>query len=348
MKLIMVEVEKMICPHLKELVPYSSARDEFKGEECIFLDANENPYGEFNRYPDPYQRKLKEKISELKSIEPERIFIGNGSDEIIELLFKVFCEPGKDNAIIFEPTFGMYEVAARINGVGMVKSRLNESFQITLDEALNKQMQSASAKLMFICSPNNPTGNLINPETVTYLLSNFEGMVIIDEAYIDFCAYESWLRVMDDYPNLIVLQTLSKAWGMAGLRIGMAFANPLVISYLNKVKPPYNVSSLTQQMAIGQLINKQQFQNQVEIILSERKKVTRALSNCDLVKKIYSSDANFILVEVNNADDVYKRLFTQKIIVRNSSKQVKNSLRITIGSPKENNLLIAAFKNLDS
>lgn len=343
----MFEVEKLIRPHLKELVPYSSARDEFSGDEGIFLDANENPYGNLNRYPDPCQSKLKKKISRLKNIGTGQIFLGNGSDEIIDLLFRIFCNPGTDKAMIFEPTFGMYEASAQINEVEMVKIQLNEAFQIDLgDPELVRQVQSVSTKLVFICSPNNPTGNLINPKEVEYLLSNFEGMVIIDEAYIDFSPFESWGSAIEDHPNLVVLQTLSKAWGLAGLRIGMAFANPQVIQYLNKVKPPYNVSSVNQQMALKRLKNKQQYQKQVGCILAERERVAEALANCEPVKKIFPSDANFILIEVTDAGKVYGELAKQDIIVRNRNKQIKNTLRVTIGSPEENNLLITAFENL--
>ncbi len=342
----MVEIEQLVRAHIKELIPYSSARNEFSGDKGIFLDANENPYGDFNRYPDPYQRELKKEISSLKNIGTEQIFLGNGSDEIIDLLFRIFCKPESDKAMIFEPTFGMYATSARVNNVELIRMKLNEEFQISLDNALKRRIQSVSTKLIFICSPNNPTGNLINPKEIEYLLSNFEGIVVIDEAYIDFSSSGSWIQVVENYPNLIVLQTLSKAWGLAGLRIGLAFADPEVIYYLNKVKLPYNISSANQQLALERLKNKKQYQKQVEAILAERDRVAEALVNFEAVEKIYPSDANFILVEVDNAEKVYEKLLRQGIVVRNRSKQVNNSLRITFGSPEENDLLINAFKNL--
>lgn len=342
----MFEPEKCVRPHLKKLIPYASARSEYSSDEGIFLDANENPYGNFNRYPDPFQTKVKEEISKLKHIGTEQIFLGNGSDEIIDLIFRIFCKPGTDKAMIFDPTFGMYEASARVNDVDLVRMKLNNKFQIDLDDTLKRKMQSVSPKLMFICSPNNPTGNLINPEAVEYLLLNFEGLIVIDEAYIDFSASESWISAIEDHPNLIVLQTLSKAWGLAGLRVGMAFSNPEIVHYLNKVKPPYNISSVNQEIALERLKERPLFRRRVERILSERERVAEVLKNCAAVRKIYPSDANFILAEVTDADKIYRQLTMQGVIVRNRSKQVKNCLRITIGSPQENHLLLTTFKSL--
>ncbi len=339
----MNEIEKLIHPHVKNITAYSSARSEYSGNEGIFLDANENPYGDYNRYPDPYQSKLKDEIGRIKNVDSENIFLGNGSDEIIDLLMRIFCRPAEDKIMIFEPTFGLYKISALINNVEVIKIPLNSAFQVDMDE-VKPPVNDPALKLIFICSPNNPTGNVINYNLIEYLLESFQGVVVIDEAYIDFSSSKSRISAIADYPKLIVLQTLSKAWAMAGLRIGVAFADPRIMQYLNKVKPPYNISSANQKLALERLRDQEKFQKQIDCIISERERVAEALANCEAVKKIYPSDANFILIEVSNANKIYEQLAEQKIIVRNRHKLIKNSLRITIGRPEENDLLITAFK----
>lgn len=344
----MVDIEDLVCPHIKELSPYSSARDEISGvnaENGVFLDANENPYGPFNRYPDPYQNRLKNKISELKGVTEKQIFPGNGSDEIIDLLFKVFCISGSDKVMIFEPTFGMYQTSARINNIGLVPVELTDSFEINLDEVA-AHLDDSGLKMIFICSPNNPTGNTFSRSTIQYLLENFHGIVIVDEAYIDFSSTVSWSQSVNDYPNLVVLQTLSKAWGMAGFRLGTAFSNSNIINYLNKVKMPYNISSLTQKKAIERLDDRETFRDQIDTLLKERKRVAAELDKLNIVEKVYPSETNFILLEVKDANELHSQLARQNIVVRNRSKQVDQCLRITIGRPEENDQLLTTLKQI--
>lgn len=341
----MIKIENIVRPNILDLQPYSSARDEFTGKEGIFLDANENPYGELNRYPDPYQAALKEKLSELKRVNSNNIFVGNGSDEVIDLTFRIFCSPGFDKALTFSPTYGMYDVSAAINNVELLKLPLNEEFQIDL-EKLAPYFNDNSIKLMFICSPNNPTGNLMNTKDIEFILNNFNGIVILDEAYIDFAEADSLISLINQYNNLIVSQTFSKAWGLAAARVGLAYANPEIISLYNKVKPPYNVSELNQKAALNVLENIEVYQQNLVTILNEKEQLKQDLQQFDLVKKIYPTDANFLLIEVRNADAVYTTLVNQQIITRNRNKQVENCIRISVGTPEENNKLITALKNI--
>lgn len=341
----MINIENLVRPNILELKPYSSARDEFTGEEGIFLDANENPYGELNRYPDPYQKHLKQKLASLKGVNTNNIFVGNGSDEVIDLAFRVFCSPGFDKALTFSPTYGMYDVSSAINNVELLKLPLNQEFQIDL-EKLQPYFHDNSIRLMFICSPNNPTGNLMNKSDIEFILNNFKGIVIIDEAYIDFAKADSLISLINQYNNLIVSQTFSKAWGLAAARVGTAYASPEIITLYNKVKPPYNVSKLNQQAAIKALDNYKTYEDMLAVILSEKERVSTELENIDLVKTIYPSDANFLLLEVDDANQLYDDLVKQKIITRNRNTQVPNCLRISIGTPEENNELINALKSV--
>jgi len=341
----MFELNKLVRPSILKLKPYSSARDEFSGKEGVFLDANENPFGDLNRYPDPQQIQLKELLSRSKNLDTNSIFIGNGSDEVIDLAFRIFCEPGKDKALTFTPTYGMYDVSASINNVELLEIRLNEEFQIDLEAAL-PYFEDSSLKLIFICSPNNPTGNCIKSETIVAILKSFSGIVIVDEAYIDFSESESFTKLVNVYPNLIVSQTFSKAWGLAAARIGVAYANAAIIDLYNKVKPPYNVSLLNQEAAIKALEKKTEYTSNKIAILAEKAKLWSALNELKLVKKIHPSDANFYLVEVENADKLYENLIKKHIIIRNRAKVVENCIRISIGTPEENKKLIEALKAL--
>ena len=341
----MVDLNTIVRSNILQLNPYSSARDEFTGTEGIFLDANENPYGELNRYPDPYQKKLKEKLAELKDLNTNTIFLGNGSDEVIDLAFRIFCNPGFDKALTFSPTYGMYEVSAAINNTELLKLPLNQEFQIDLNK-LKPFFNDIHLKLIFICSPNNPTGNLINKKDIEYILNHFNGIVIIDEAYIDFAGVDSLIGLITKYNNLIVSQTFSKAWGLAGARVGIAYANKEIIKLYNKVKPPYNISELNQQAAITALENYQAYSTILARIISEKKRLIKELQKIKLIKKIYPSDANFLLVEVGNANKLYSDLISKKIITRNRNVQVSNCLRITVGTPEENDNLLNALKTL--
>jgi len=341
----MFDLEKIVKKNIWNLKPYSSARDEFSGKEGIFLDANENPYGTLNRYPDPYQKELKLKLAKLKQVDISNIFIGNGSDEVIDLAFRIFCNSGIDKALTFSPTYGMYDVSAAINNVELLKIPLNENFQIDIDEA-KIYLNNERIKLILICSPNNPTGNLINKDDIEFILENFKGIVLIDEAYVDFSESDSLISLISKYNNLIVSQTFSKAWALAGARVGVAYANQKTIALYNKVKPPYNVSAINQQAALNAIANYASYKKNLNTILKEKERLKNELTKIDLVKKIYPSDANFWLIEVENANDIYTNLATQKIVVRNRSSYVKNCLRITIGTPEENNQLTEKLKNL--
>ncbi len=339
----MFNLEKLVRKNILELKPYSSARDEFSGKEGVFLDANENPFGDLNRYPDPQQKALKNKLSEIKGISAEQIFIGNGSDEIIDILFRVFCNPGRDKALTFSPTYGMYEVSAAINEIELIKIPLNDQFQIDF-EAAEPLFDLANLKLIFICSPNNPTGNTIRD--LDRVLANFKGIVVIDEAYIDFSENESYLSQIEKYPNLIVLQTLSKAWGLAAARVGVAYTNTKIIALLNKVKPPYNISQLNQQAASQAIGNREVFEQQKALILAQKEILQTQLLALPTVKKVYPSDTNFLLVEVNDADKIYEELVKKQVITRKRNKEVANCIRITVGSPEENQQLIRAFQSI--
>jgi len=344
-----MNLDKLLRSNIKNLKPYSSARNEFSGAAEVFLDANENPYNEpYNRYPDPLQRTLKEKISEIKNVAPEKIFLGNGSDEPIDIVFRAFCEPGVDNMVSIDPTYGMYQVAADINNVEVHRVKLGEDYNFRAQDLLNAA--NSFTKVIFTCSPNNPTANLLNKSELVKLLNEFDGIVVIDEAYIDFAQAGSWISELDNYPNLIVLQTFSKAWGMAGIRLGMAFAQPEIIQVFNKIKYPYNVNVLTQKTALELLgKNLQKKEEWVRIILAERKLLAEELTKFSFVLKVYPSDANFFLVKMRDARAVYKYLTEQKIIVRDRSKITlcENSLRITVGTPEENKRLLEALKKMD-
>jgi len=340
-----MNLNHIIRKNILNLIPYSSARDDFSGSEGVFLDANENPFGELNRYPDPYQKELKQKLAQLKNISDQHIFIGNGSDEVIDLAFRIFCTPGEDKALTFSPTYGMYDISAAINDVELLKIPLTKTFQIDIS-AIDDYLNDPTIKIIFICSPNNPTGNLIDKNDIEYILNKFNGIVIIDEAYVDFSLSKSWLTNIGKYPHLIVSQTFSKAWGLAAARIGIAFANASIIQVYNKVKPPYNVSLLNQKAAIDALSNTSEYECNLQMILREKEKLKVALNDVGVVKKIYASDANFLLIEVADADRIYSELVNQKIITRNRNNVINNCIRISIGTPNENKQLINALKNI--
>ena len=340
----MFELEdNIVRKNILNLKPYSSARDEFSRDDGVFLDANENPFGELNRYPDPYQKELKKKLSEIKSIPSENIFIGNGSDEVIDLTFRIFCNPGKDKVLTFSPGYGMYDVSAQINDIELIKVPLNKSFQIDFN-VVEKYLNDIALKLILVCSPNNPTGNIIY--NIELLLQKFKGIVVVDEAYIDFSKTTSFITKIQEFPNLIISQTFSKAWGLAASRVGTAYASAQVISLFTKVKPPYNVSELNQIAALKALENYTEFEKRKSIILEQKSWLEKQLQGIPVVKKIYPSDANFILVEVNNADNVYGKLVNKKVITRNRNLLVKNCIRITVGSPDENKKLIKELSEL--
>ncbi|AUC81358.1 histidinol-phosphate transaminase [Lacinutrix sp. Bg11-31] len=338
-----VNINNLVRDNIKALKPYLSARDEFKGTADVFLDANENPFGTLNRYPDPQQKEIKEKLAALKTVETNQIFIGNGSDEVIDLAFRIFCEPGKDKVLTFSPTYGMYDVSANINNIEIIKQPLINDFQISLNQ-LQPYLDFEDIKIIFICSPNNPTGNSVNPEDIEYVLGNFEGIVIVDEAYIDFSAQTSFIKNINKYNNLIVSQTFSKAWGLAGVRVGVAYASEDIIKLYNRVKPPYNVSTLNQEAVIKSLNNFEAVTENIQIILDERTKLKEALSTLSIVKKIHPTDANFLLVEVENANKTYQYLIEEKVIIRNRNTQVENCIRITIGTSEENEKLIECLQ----
>lgn len=342
-----MELSKLLRQNIINLKPYSSARDEYTGEALVFLDANENPFNKpYNRYPDPLQRELKLKIAALKNTPEDQLFLGNGSDEPIDLLFRAFCEPGKDNIISINPTYGMYQVAADINDIQVKEVSLDEDFHINPENIINKS--DKDTKLVFLCSPNNPTGNSLKRDSIIRVVENFEGIVVLDEAYIDFAIEKSLLPDLEKYPNLVILQTFSKAWGMAGIRLGMAFAQPGIISVLNKIKYPYNINILTQQKALALLNNESKKNEWVQELIKKRGKMEEELAKLPFVVKVYPSDANFLLVKVHDATGIYNYLIEKKIIVRNRSKVhlCEGSLRITIGSEKENELLVEALNNL--
>ena len=343
----MVDVQSLIRKNVRNLKPYSSARDEFKGTASVWLDANENPNNNgLNRYPDPLQKKLKERISKLKSVPTKNIFLGNGSDEAIDLLFRGFCEPGKDKALICSPTYGMYQVSADINDVEVIDVPLTSDWQLNT-KSIQKHFAEPNLKLIFICSPNNPTGNSMNKEDVLALVSAFNGLVIIDEAYIDFSEVTSLSTELEKYNNLVILQTLSKAWGLAGIRLGMAFANTEIIDVLNRIKPPYNINQLTQEVALKELAYEEKFQVEADAIILERKRLKNELQPLKNVLGIYPSDANFLLVRFANPKEIYAVLSSKGIVVRDRSNVVEGCLRITVGTEKENALLIKGLTKLE-
>ncbi|WP_407478486.1 histidinol-phosphate transaminase [Elizabethkingia meningoseptica] len=334
-------LENLVRPNILQLKPYSSARDEYEGNTGVFLDANENPFGNLNRYPDPYQKEVKEQLSTIKKIPVSQIFLGNGSDEVIDLAFRIFCTPGRDKALVFTPTYGMYEVSANINNIELLQLPLNKDFQIDKDTVI-PVLKDENLKLIFICSPNNPTGNSI--DNIDFILENFNGIVFVDEAYIDFSTRKSWSEKLDQYPNLIISQTFSKARGLAAVRVGIAYSSPEIIALFNKTKPPYNVSQLNQEAALVALVDEKKYHDEIQAILKEKVRVEKALAKLPVVKNIYPSDANFILAEVTEADKIYNNLVEQKIITRNRNNIVANCIRVTIGTPQENDQLIAALK----
>jgi len=337
-----MNLESTVRKNIFNLKPYSCARDEFKGEASAYLDANENPFNkDYNRYPDPLQVELKKRISQIKKINPERIMLGNGSDEPIDLVFRIFCEPAKDNVVAIEPTYGMYNVCADINNVEYRKVFLNENFQMDAEQLL--AAADKHTKVIFLCSPNNPSGNLLNNSEIQKIIERFPGIVVIDEAYIDFSDKPSWLADLDKYPNLIVLHTFSKAWGLASLRCGMAFASQEIIALFNKVKYPYNLSTLIQQTILKQLYVGGEYKDEwVKQILSEREYLADTLKSLSIVEKVYPSDANFLLVKVNDANALYKKLIEKGVVVRNrnSVSLCGNCLRVTVGAKEENDFLI--------
>lgn len=343
----MKTLKELIRPNIWSLAPYSCARNEFTGEASVFLDANENPYNQpFNRYPDPLQLQLKEKIAVLKGVRPTQIMLGVGSDEPIDLIFRIFCEPSKDNVVAINPTYGMYGVCADINNVEYKQVNLNADF--TLDAAKVLKACDKNTKVIFLCSPNNPTGNSLARTEIEKIVTSFEGIVVIDEAYIDFSNEPSWLASLDQYPNIIVLQTFSKAWGMAALRCGMAFASEDIIAFFNKVKYPYNLNLLTQEAVYKQVENVDQKNEWVKALLMERKKMMAALEALPLVKQIYPTDANFVLIKVDDANGAYKQLVDKGIIVRNRNSVTlcEGCLRITVGTPSENKQLLTALQQM--
>jgi histidinol-phosphate aminotransferase len=348
-----MDINKLQRENIKNLRPYSTARDEYKGQAQVFLDANENSFGSpldqnYNRYPDPLQLDLKEAIGKIKGLPIENTFLGNGSDEAIDLLFRSFCEPGIDNVIILPPTYGMYEVSANINDVEVRKVNLLPDYQLDLDRIA--EAIDSHTKIIFICSPNNPTGNSIIRTDIETILANFEGLVVIDEAYINFSKQRSFIPELTEYANLVVLQTFSKAWGLAALRLGMAFAARPVIDILNKVKPPYNINQATQDLALKALENVEQVNEWIKITVAERDRLSGELLNLSLVRKVYPSDANFVLVEVTDASTIYNFLVEQGIIVRDRSKVAlcEGCLRITIGTSSENETLLNALKTFQN
>lgn len=341
----MFDLNSLLRDNIKRLVPYSSARDEFKGEASVFLDANENSYGsplptDYNRYPDPLQWKVKYKLAEIKGVPPQNIFLGNGSDEAIDVLFRAFCRPGIDNVVLCPPTYGMYEVSANINDVTIRKATLTEDFQLDLP-AIEAAIDD-NTKLIFICSPNNPTANAINREDIEVVLNNFHGLVVVDEAYINFSKQKTLIQELTEYPNLVILQTLSKAWGLAALRVGMAFASEDIINVFNKVKPPYNINQASQELALEALNNIDQVNAWIRETVLERDKLEFALKALPIVEKVYPSDANFLLAKTTDAKGIYNHLIEKGIVVRDRSKVelCVGCLRITVGTPQENIELI--------
>lgn len=347
----MFDLNKITRENIKKLKPYSSARDEYHGKEGIFLDANENPIGsavagKYNRYPDPKQWELKERLAELKRLLPEQIFVGNGSDEAIDLVYRSFCIPGVSNVITLPPTYGMYKVSADINDIAVKEIPLTTAYQIDVEKVI--QAIDSDTKVIWICSPNNPTGNAVYSKDIIHLLTHFDGIVVIDEAYIDFAPDKSFTQKLKEYPNLIILQTFSKAWGLAALRLGMAFASTAIIDIFNKVKYPYNVNLATQELGLAALKNLLGKETMVEEILTQRAWLEENLKTVPCVRNIYPSDANFLLVAVNDGNHVYNELVRKKIITRNRSSVTlcDNCIRITVGTKEENEALIAELQKL--
>jgi len=350
MKTTRFNINSLVRENVLRLKPYSSARDEFKGstENMIFLDANENPFENgVNRYPDPQQRNVKSILAEQNGVKQENILLGNGSDEVLDLIYRAFCEPARDNVITLPPTYGMYKVLADTNNIENKEVLLSEDFQLNIEAILASS--DHYTKILFICSPNNPTGNVFNANNIETLLNSFKGLVVIDEAYIDFSSEQSWLKKLSLYPNLIVTQTLSKAYGLAGIRLGICYASTEIIAILNKIKPPYNVNELTQKRALKRLVNKNDFINEIDLIIDEKNRLFKELLQIKYIIKIYPSDANFILIKVDDAHKRYNQLLDRGIVIRNRTSQpcCENALRLTIGTPEENKRLIKTLKELE-
>lgn len=342
-------IDNLIRDNIKALKPYSSARDEYKDASAgmIFLDANENPFNNgVNRYPDPQQNSVKDILATQKGIDKTNILLGNGSDEVLDLIFRAFCNPNKDNVITLPPTYGMYEVLANINAIDVIKVNLSKAFQPQVDTILNAANQYS--KIVFLCSPNNPTGNSFKADDVEKLLKEFNGIVVIDEAYIDFSCQQSWLLRLEEFPNLIITQTLSKAYGMAGIRLGICYASQEIILILNKIKPPYNVNSLSQEKALGRISQPEVIQQEINRILNERNLLIVNFKTISFIEKIYKSDANFVLIKVDDANKRYRQLTDKGIVIRNRTTQAlcENCLRITVGTTQENEKLIEVLKRL--
>ncbi|WP_439128850.1 histidinol-phosphate transaminase [Polaribacter sp.] len=343
-------INNLVRENIKNITPYSSARDEYKDvsiDEMVFLDANENPFENgVNRYPDPQQNIVKDLLSKIKNIDKKNILLGNGSDEVLDLIFRAFCEPKQDNVITLPPTYGMYSVLANINNIENRKILLTQDFQPKVDEILTKV--NANSKILFLCSPNNPSGNSFSSDKVTELLQKFNGIVVIDEAYIDFSDEKSWLEKLKDYPNLIITQTLSKAYGLAGIRLGVCYASESIIAILNNIKPPYNVNELTQQKAIERLQKVDEVQEEILKIKAQRNQLITRLKEINFIKEIYPTDCNFVLVKVDDATKRYNQLVAKGIVVRNRTTQplCENTLRFTIGTKDENEKLIKVLKDI--
>ncbi|WGK94149.1 MULTISPECIES: histidinol-phosphate transaminase [Flavobacterium] len=344
-------INNLVRENVKTMKPYSSARDEFENfdtADMIFLDANENPFENgVNRYPDPQQVTVKSVLAQQNGVDKNQILLGNGSDEVLDLLFRAFCEPKKDNVITLPPTYGMYGVLANLNAIENREILLSEDFQPQL-EVIMKAVDK-NTKMIFLCSPNNPTGNSFSEESVQYLLDNFNGLVVIDEAYIDFSDKASWIQKINTYPNLIITQTLSKAYGLAGIRLGICYASAAIIGVLNKIKPPYNVNELTQQRALDRLANPIKIKEEINSIIEQREQLLKVLNEVNFVSKIYPTEANFILIKVDNANQRYDELIAKGIVIRNRTRQplCENTLRLTIGTEEENKKLMAALKTLN-
>ncbi|MDF1560035.1 MAG: histidinol-phosphate transaminase [Bacteroidales bacterium] len=342
----MNRTDQLVRPNVRALVPYSSARDEYKGKEGIFLDANESPFGPLNRYPDPRQRALRAAVANLKGVPEENIFLGNGSDEVIDLCYRIFCNPGTDRVVIFPPTYGMYRVSAAVNDVEVIRVPLDENFDIDIP-AVTPLLDDNSIRLIFICSPNNPTGNSMDPGRIEFIIRNFRGVVVLDEAYSDFSDKPSFIEKIALFDNLIVMQTFSKAMGMAAARIGMAFASPDILQYFFRIKPPYNISTLNQEAALQRIGDIRPINVQTGTLIDERRRLAEKLVTIPVVEKVWPSDANFLLVKVRDADTVYDKLTGRNIIVRNRSREIAGCLRITAGTRSENNRLLDELSKIN-
>ena len=347
----MQDINLLIRENIKKLVPYSSARDDFSGAAHIFLDANENSLGSplspsYNRYPDPHQYEIKERLAAIKGVPPQNIFIGNGSDECIDLLYRAFCNPGADNVIIHTPTYGMYEVSAHINDVEVRRAPLTENFELDLEAV--ERLIDANTKIIWICSPNNPTGNSFNRMDVETIINNFDGLVVIDEAYINFSRQQSLIRELTEYPNLVILQTLSKAWGLAGLRVGMAFASEAIIHVMNRIKPPYNIGQATQEIVLNALKETDSVNRMIIEIVGMRNELAEKLNRLSPVLHVYPSEANFLLVKIKNARLVYEHLLREGIVVRDRSSApgCSDCLRITVGTREQNDKLVGILSQI--